>query len=192
MDSCSELRKKNAELESMVDKLSNEISRVRDIDEFRFSDCGVINYGRVYDALRRAYGEEADVNISDTSFYLIDDDEMIKFLKLDPTDTFKYVPDKQSEGTVEVQVRRTSELANRPSKFDFDCDNFAFRLMGQMNHPNRARHIFGFAWAGNPCHASNWYINQDKQVISVEPQNDRVILLVDAGDMYLPGYLVVA
>ena len=72
---------------------------------------------------------------------------------------------------------------------DFDCDDYSWRLLGAMNHPNRAYLLFGFIWSNG--HAFCFFINEDRVFKIVEPQNDGILMLAKAGSMYNPITLAV-
>ncbi|GAJ18684.1 unnamed protein product, partial [marine sediment metagenome] len=74
-----------------------------------------------------------------------------KFLKEDKTDLFRYIPE------------------------EFDCDDFSFRLMGQVSYPGWSDIAFGIATS--QTHAYNCIVAEDgegqNRVYLVEPQTDK-------------------
>ena len=87
--------------------------------------------------------------LSDSRYLLIPPDEVEKLLNWDATDGFVYVP----------------EL--------YDCDDFAFRLWGQINSlPEWAGLSLGIIWFSEPPHAMNILVDIDGTVWLIEPQSD--------------------
>ena len=87
--------------------------------------------------------------LSDSRYLLISPDEVEKLLNWDATDGFIYVP----------------EL--------YDCDDFAFRLWGQINSlPEWAGLSMGIIWFSEPPHAMNILVDIDGNVWLIEPQSD--------------------
>ena len=78
---------------------------------------------------------------------------MQEFLKEDKTDLFKYLPEW------------------------FDCDDFSFRLMGQLSIPGWSDIAFGIATS--TVHAYNCVVASDNGKLGVyiiEPQTDDLVL----------------
>jgi len=58
----------------------------------------------------------------------------------------------------------------------YDCDDFAFRLWGQINSlPEWAGLSLGIIWFSEPAHAMNIFVDIDGTVWLIEPQNDGMI-----------------
>jgi len=88
--------------------------------------------------------------ISDTIHYgLITDEEMERFLREDKTDLEKYVVHKN------------------------DCDDRAWDLLGDLSQGAWAEIAAGFAWSN--LHAFNVYINDQEQLMVIEPQTDKIM-----------------
>ncbi len=89
--------------------------------------------------------------LSDSRYLLVPHDEVEKLLNWDATDGFVYVP----------------EL--------YDCDDFEFRLWGQVNSlPEWAGISLGIIWFSEPPHAMNIFVDIDGNVWLIEPQNDGI------------------
>lgn len=91
--------------------------------------------------------------ISDGRFKLIDTSNLKEFLNLNPVNKRKYI-----------------------SEFH-DCDDFCYELMGNVStwHPEGA---FGMVWGNrakdNVAHAWNFFINENSEIMFVEPQTDNI------------------
>jgi hypothetical protein len=107
----------------------------------------------VAERLIAAFPEIGDrLYLSDSRYLLLPPDEVGKLLNWDATDGFVYVP----------------EL--------YDCDDFAFRLWGQINSlPEWAGLSLGIIWFSEPAHAMNIFVDIDGTVWLIEPQNDGMI-----------------
>lgn len=93
----------------------------------------------------------------DTEFYLSDagnyllptSNDIALFLAQDQTNKYPYIVEK------------------------FDCDDFAYRLMGQFSIPEWSALCFGIVWT--TTHALNCVIDEDKNFWFVEPQTDELM-----------------
>ena len=56
---------------------------------------------------------------------------------------------------------------------EYDCDDFSFRLKGQFSIPGWAALALGICWTNN--HALNCFVDEDKKLWFIEPQNDTII-----------------
>jgi hypothetical protein len=94
--------------------------------------------------------------ILDRYFWTVNMAHIVWFLEHDDTDTYKYIHD---------------DGINQ----QFDCDNFAIRLWGNMNIPNWACIPFGIIIIQTNTggmHMMNIYIDEDMEIWAIEPQND--------------------
>jgi len=92
------------------------------------------------------------IYLSDSRYLLIPRDEVEKFLDWDGTDEFIYVPEV------------------------YDCDNFEFRLWGQINSlPEWAGLSIGIIWFSEPSHAMNIFVDADGNVWLIEPQSEDML-----------------
>lgn len=106
----------------------------------------------VAECLMREFPEVGDrLYLSDSRYLLVPTEEVEKFLNWDATDEFIYVPEV------------------------YDCDNFEFRLWGQINSlPEWAGVSLGIIWLTDPPHAVNVFVDIDGNVWLIEPQNDEI------------------
>ena len=89
------------------------------------------------------------------------------FLELDDTDKFEYTPEF------------------------YDCDDFAWRLMGKLHHPLYGAFAHGVAWSD--VHAFNCFVDWKQEFYIIEPQNDQIVLagvLAAQDDSYLPELVI--
>ena len=110
------------------------------------------NFSEVLSLLRSEFGEDTAIFLSDEKYKSIPKNEFGKLLKLDDTDKSLYVP------------------------IYYDCDDFSFRLMGQLSIGDEASLPFGIIWVQTEktAHALNVFIDDKEQVWLVEPQNDAI------------------
>jgi len=104
-------------------------------------------------ALRKEFGEDAIIYLVDYDYHLIDVGEMRNFLAEDKTNLAKYVPEYH------------------------DCDDFSFRLMGQVSTPGWSDIAFGIVFAHTPEgeHAVNCFVSATHAVLLIEPQTDEIM-----------------
>lgn len=92
---------------------------------------------------------EGKIHLSDRDhYYLCSDDDIALFLAQDETNKYEYVDQK------------------------YDCDDFAYRLMGQFSIPDWSALCFGFFWTNT--HAMNCFVNEQREVMFIEPQTDMI------------------
>jgi hypothetical protein len=105
----------------------------------------------------------AIVLLSDSVYSTCPVDELRRFLKDDDTNEYRYV----------------SEY--------YDCDDFSYRLMGQIHNVEWGALPFGILWVktaqGN--HAVNIFIDEDHIMWVIEPQTDEVYLMPSSWIPYL-------
>lgn len=99
-------------------------------------------------ALPSPFLKNIAIYLVDRKYQLVEKREMERFLALDKTDLFDYVPEY------------------------FDCDDSSFRLMGQVSVPEWAGIAFGIAFSN--VHAFNLFIGADKICYLIEPQSDEI------------------
>ena len=88
------------------------------------------------------------IYLSDNKYYLCSFGDIEKFLAQDNTNKLTYA--------AEV----------------FDCDDFSYRLMGQLSYPNWSGIAFGIVWSDT--HALNCLISEDGEFFFIEPQTDKL------------------
>ena len=112
-----------------------------------------IELTEIFGRLRAELGEKCEIYLSDKEYKTTSIYELKKFLQSDLTDTYVY------------------------KKIFFDCDDFSYRLMGELSVPGWASLPFGIFWCELPDgsgHALNIFIDHNRKVWIVEPQNDEV------------------
>lgn len=91
--------------------------------------------------------------VGDAIFKLIDTNNLIDFLSKNPVSKRKYLTDFH------------------------DCDDFCYELMGDVStwYPEGS---FGMVWGNkaknNEAHAWNFFINENNEIMYVEPQTDKI------------------
>lgn len=124
-----------------------------------------ITVAEITDVLRQSCSR-ANIYLSDSVYSTTSIDELMSFLKADDTNEYRYV----------------SEY--------YDCDDFSFRLMGQIHSVEWGALPFGIVWLtkeNNVNHALNIFIDNEHDMYLIEPQND-VIQVLPTG--WIP-YLVI-
>lgn len=96
--------------------------------------------------IRKRFPDEGKIYLSDKEYKLCHVDDIRKFCAQDDTNRQKY----QAES--------------------FDCDDFAYRLMGQFSIPDWGDLAFGICWTEK--HSLNCFIDEDKMLWFLEPQSD--------------------
>ncbi len=112
-----------------------------------------VDWTEIQKLLKEAFGEKCTLFLVDGKYRIPTLASFKKFLKEDKTDLYKYVPE------------------------EMDCDDFSFRLMGQVSYPGWSDIAFGIAIS--QTHAYNCIVAEDagqNKVFLVEPQSDRIFL----------------
>jgi hypothetical protein len=93
---------------------------------------------------------KANIFISDSTYKTTSIDELMRFLKDDKTNEYRYVSDY------------------------YDCDDFSYRLMGSIHCVDWGALPFGIVWLSKPSgnHAMNIFIDNEHNIFLIEPQND--------------------
>ena len=105
----------------------------------------------IYELLRSVF-PNADIYISDSNYGYINKASLVAFLAKDKTDAANYIPE------------------------DYDCDDFSFRLMGQFHVQGSGFEdkAIGIIWLQQPVHALNVCVTEERKVLLIEPQTDKV------------------
>jgi hypothetical protein len=116
----------------------------------------------VYTILRAEF-PDAQILLSDNLYKITSIDDLLLYLKSDITDIYKYI----------------SEY--------YDCDDFSYSLMGQLSNPQWGSTAFGILWTDVPdgAHAVNCFIDKNRDVWIIEPQNDKIFRLPSIWKPYL-------
>ena len=91
---------------------------------------------------------DCQLYLSDLNYLLCSYDDIALFLAQDETNKMTYISEKR------------------------DCDDFAYRLMGQFSIPEWSDLCLGIIWTTN--HAFNVFITEDKEILFIEPQSDTI------------------
>jgi hypothetical protein len=81
-------------------------------------------------------------------YFLCNQKDVDRFVAADKTDAIKYVQERM------------------------DCDDFAYRLMGQFSAPPWSALAMGIMWTD--VHALNCFVAEDRKLYYLEPQSDAV------------------
>ena len=90
----------------------------------------------------------ANIQMADNWKFLCNYEDVALFLAQDQTNKLEYIAE------------------------EYDCDDFAFRLMGQFSVPGWAHLALGICWTGT--HALNCFIDEERKLWFLEPQNDTI------------------
>ena len=110
-----------------------------------------IEHTEVYNLLKKEFGD-IPIYLSDLQYKTTSLELLREFLRQDTTNEYSYIP----------------EL--------YDCDDYSYRLMGQLSIPGWSALPFGIIWTQTPRggHALNCFIDKERKVWMVEPQNDSI------------------
>jgi len=87
------------------------------------------------------------------------------------SDSYVYGIDKD---TVQEIINENFNIENATYiKEEYDCDDFASAMYGLFNQPTLGRFAFGFARSVE--HAFNFFIDRNKKIWIVEPQNNTIM-----------------
>jgi len=123
-----------------------------------------IDSSEVLTTLRAELGPDCKIYLSDVDYKTTKIDYIKNFLSSDDTNYYNYIADL------------------------YDCDDFSYRLHGQLSVPGWGDLTFGIFWAGMPGgggHAVNIFLDKDREVWLIEPQNDSVYKLPDNWEPWL-------
>lgn len=102
----------------------------------------------ILDVLNKVKPSATHIYISDSTYWLCSDKDIENFLRMDETNKTPYIGE------------------------EFDCDDFSYRLMGQLSVPNWSGIAFGIVWTD--LHALNCLIDESGKFWYIEPQTDRL------------------
>jgi hypothetical protein len=112
----------------------------------------------------------------------IDYAEVYSILKAEFPDAIIYLSDRNFKTTTKTELERflnhdLIDIRQYISEY-YDCDDFSYALMGAISNPEWGALPFGIVWADIPggAHAINCFIDNDRQVWIIEPQNDSVFV----------------
>jgi hypothetical protein len=138
----------------------------------RSSEEPVVDYRVVEDVILKTFGTnyQYHVFVSDMKYRLPSVDTIRHFLSVDDTDWLNYVVDFA------------------------DCDDYAFVLQGAQEKRFWGRgYAFGILWYYNERfgHAVNFFIDRDRQLWIVEPQNDSIIKWCENRDYCGKAFVII-
>jgi hypothetical protein len=116
-----------------------------------------IDINEIYSLLFSQF-PDAQLLLSDKNYKTTNKEELEKYLKYDLTDIDTYENEY------------------------YDCDDFSFSLMGGISNPIWGSLSFGIIWVkkdNNSFHALNIFIDSDRRIWMVEPQNDKIFEFPD-------------
>ena len=100
--------------------------------------------------------------LPDYHYILATKESYEEFLKQDTTDSYIYTGDTEYN--------------------HWDCENYSYRLHGNLNIPKWAGVPKGCCWLSKPAHAVNIFVDENLDVFYVEPQTDMLYLVKDKTD----------
>ena len=110
----------------------------------------VISLQGLNDILRKRFPDtQAQLYLSDSLYLLCNDNDIGVFLKQDQTNKTGYVPE------------------------EYDCDDFAYHLMGQFSIPKWSYLAVGMVWTDK--HALNCFVDSNEKFWFIEPQTDEIL-----------------
>ena len=107
----------------------------------------LIQGSEVGDILRAA-APDAHIYLSDRNYILCKYDDVALFVAQDQTNKYEYIAE------------------------EYDCDDSAYRLMGQFSIPNWSHLCLGIIWSD--FHAFNGFIDDNRKLRFIEPQTDKI------------------
>lgn len=102
----------------------------------------------IFNILNAVTPSATHIYISDNQYWLCSKVDIDTFLSLDATNKTPYVAEEH------------------------DCDDFSYRLMGQLSIPGWSGIAFGIVWTN--LHALNCLISEEGKFYFIEPQNDKL------------------
>ena len=109
-----------------------------------------VDYIDLSNIIRERFPSEGEIYLSDRKYKLCNIGDIKVFCQQDITNQEKF----------------TAEW--------YDCDDFAYRLMGQLSIPNWSMLAFGIAWTDK--HSLNCFVDEDRILWFLEPQSDAIEL----------------
>ena len=138
------------------------IRRKKDTYEIQATFNGGITSSDLIEILNNKF-PNIMIGISDSKYKLCSKDNIEDFLKVDQTNNFSYIEDYR------------------------DCDDYAFILLGEIKKSSFGPIPFGFAWVdtNSGFHAVNIFLDEERDLYVVEPQDDSIFDLPENWKPYL-------
>jgi len=102
----------------------------------------------IFSVINNVKPSATHIYLSDSQYWLCSENDINTFLKVDTTNKMGYVPEER------------------------DCDDFSYRLMGQLSIPSWSGIAFGIVWTN--LHALNCLIDDTSKFWFIEPQSDKL------------------
>jgi hypothetical protein len=113
-----------------------------------------ITNAEIFDILKQSF-PQSNIFIGDSIYSTTSIDELMRFLKDDKTNEYRYISEYR-----------------RPAG-NFDCEDFSFRLLGQIHSVEWGALPLCAVWITRG-HALNCFIDDKHMVWMIEPQTDEV------------------
>jgi hypothetical protein len=102
----------------------------------------------IFNIINTVLPQTTHIYLSDNAYWLCSNDDIKRFLDQDDTNKYPFINESM------------------------DCDDYAYRLAGQLSIPNWSSIAFGILWT--ELHAQNCFINHLGEFFYIEPQTDAV------------------
>lgn len=102
----------------------------------------------IFNILNALTPSATHIYLSDSQYWLCSDTDIKGFLSLDATNKEQYIAE------------------------ELDCDDFSYRLMGQLSTPKWSGIAFGIVWTN--LHALCCFISETGEFYFIEPQTDKL------------------
>jgi hypothetical protein len=102
----------------------------------------------IFDILNKITPSATHIYISDSLYWLCSKQDIDNFISQDDTNKMGYITEER------------------------DCDDFSYRLMGQLSIPDWSGIAFGIVWTN--VHAFNCLIDESGKFYFVEPQSGKL------------------
>jgi hypothetical protein len=102
----------------------------------------------VFQILNKVLPSATHIYISDSKYWLCSEKDIENFLSQDDTNKMGYISEER------------------------DCDDFSYRLMGQLSIPDWSGIAFGIIWTN--VHAFNCLIDETGKFYFIEPQDGKI------------------
>jgi hypothetical protein len=107
---------------------------------------------------------DAFIAVGDRKYMTVSKEELMRYLKYDLTDRNPFIDEY------------------------YDCDDFTFALLGSISNPKWGALPFGFIWTERKYeekHSINVFIDKDRELWIIEPQNDNMFEIPEDWTPYL-------
>lgn len=112
-----------------------------------------VDFNYIFNIINTKLPNAPHIYLSDSTYYLCSEDDIKSFLDMDSTNKETYIAE------------------------EFDCDDFSYRLIGQLSVPEWSGIAFGIVWTD--LHALNCFIDTNGKFWFIEPQTDAIQEILD-------------